>query len=287
MNIKVIHFERQSTSSLIILYHRSERRFVVKRYIERVLSNSMRWLKLAKSSFIGSKPIPRTYRMTQNDVKLMKNIFSWHCNETLKISIVAGREHRSIQFIYLYYCFSLFFVYYSIVSVDEFIDLEDLLEFIEHTENNQENCQPNQIDTSHCSSSSTIVPTIPVGLNTLNTKAQSQQTVSAHCWIQINNVFVPYIIKCDYGQLLPYQVLVDCNLINQDEENILQKKTIKPTREDIRSFEQIIASSSSITFTLAQDLVLIELSHLVYSLSKIPYVKYLNRHSDVNKSYRT
>lgn len=69
---------------------RSDRRFVVKRYIERVLSNSSQWQQLAKSSFSIIEPIPQAYTMTDNEVKLMHHLFSWHLNKTLTFPIIGG-----------------------------------------------------------------------------------------------------------------------------------------------------------------------------------------------------
>jgi hypothetical protein len=77
---------------LIINIHRSDRRFVVKRYIERVLANSFQWQQLAKSSFLNIEPIAQAYTMTENEVKLMHHIFSWHLNGTLTFPIIAGRK---------------------------------------------------------------------------------------------------------------------------------------------------------------------------------------------------
>ncbi len=81
---------------LIMNIHRSDRRFVVKRYIERVLANSSQWQKLAQSSFSNTEPIPQAYTMTENEVKLMHHIFSWHLNGTLTFPIIGGRKKDNI-----------------------------------------------------------------------------------------------------------------------------------------------------------------------------------------------
>ena len=72
--------------------NRSDRRFVVKRYIERVLANSSQWQQLAKSSFSNIEPIAQAYAMTENECKLIHHIFSWHLNGTLTFPIIGGRK---------------------------------------------------------------------------------------------------------------------------------------------------------------------------------------------------
>lgn len=106
-------------------------------------------------------------------------------------------------------------------------------------------------------------------------------------WVQINNICVPYIIKSTQIRLLPYQVLLDCDLFNEQEQSFLQHFTIKANSNDIQTFERIISSSSSIEFTLNNDLLLIDLYHLIFGMSKVVYVKLLNNQRDVNKSYKT
>jgi hypothetical protein len=106
-------------------------------------------------------------------------------------------------------------------------------------------------------------------------------------WVQINNICVPYIIKSSQTRLLPYQVLLDCDLFNEQEQSFLRYFTIKANSNDIQNFERIISSSSSIDFTLNNDLLLIDLYHLIFGMSKIVYVKLLNNQRDVNKSYKT
>ena len=73
-------------------FSRSDRRFVVKRYIERVLANSSLWQRLAKMSFANIQPIAQAYSLTENEVILMHHIFSWHLNGTLTFPIIGGRK---------------------------------------------------------------------------------------------------------------------------------------------------------------------------------------------------
>jgi len=106
-------------------------------------------------------------------------------------------------------------------------------------------------------------------------------------WVQINNICVPYIIKSEQTRFLPYQVLLDCNLFNDQEQSFLLHFTTKANSNDIQIFERIISSSTSIDFQLNHDLLLLDLYHLIFGMSKIVYIKLLNQQRDVNKSYKT
>jgi hypothetical protein len=110
---------------------------------------------------------------------------------------------------------------------------------------------------------------------------------SKNHWVQINNICVPYIIKSSQTRLLPYQVLIDCDLFTEQEQSFLLCLTIKANPNDIQTFERIISSSSSINFTLDKDLLLIDLYHLIFGMSKVVYIKLVNNQRHVNKSYKT
>ncbi|CAF0939773.1 unnamed protein product [Rotaria sordida] len=287
-------------NQMIVVLYRSDRRFVVKRYIERVLANSSQWEQLAQSSFSIIEPIAQTYTMTENEVKLMHHIFSWHLNGTLTFPIIGG--------------------------LDQLLDWEDILDFIERAQQTSKNDKQNESKTI---SSPSIVPTIPVGTSSSkitikksveknkisgnlelnredrtpikkNKKVQQQQeqqqqffhenmlSSSSNHWVQINNICVPYIIKSQQSCLLPYQVLLGCDLFNEQEQSFLLHFTIKASSNDIQTFKRIISSSSSsIDFTLNNHLLLIDLYHLIFGMSKVAYVKLLNNQRDVNKSYKT
>jgi len=80
---------------------------------------------------------------------------------------------------------------------------------------------------------------------------------------------------------------VDCDLFNEQEQSLLLHFTSKATLNDIQTFTRIISSSSSIDFTLNNDLLLIDLDHLIFGMSKVVYVKLLENQRNVNKSYKT
>ena len=135
-----------------LLSSRSERRFVVKRYLERVLGNSSQWQHLSQRSFSHVEPIARAYLMTDSEVKTMDRIFSWHFNGTLKFPIVGGRKNSPSDTESLS-TFSLL--------VDQLLDWEDVLDFIERVQCFWKN---HQHDDVIAVKSPSVVPTIPVGM---------------------------------------------------------------------------------------------------------------------------
>jgi hypothetical protein len=94
--VPVMNLSRKESIEKSLRY-RDDRRFAVKRYIERVFANSNRWRELAQYAFEQIEPIARAYSVTENEVKLMHHIFSWHFNGTFKFPIIAGRRLKSKQ----------------------------------------------------------------------------------------------------------------------------------------------------------------------------------------------
>jgi hypothetical protein len=78
-------------------------RYVVKRYVEQVLSQSDRWRQLSPYFSIIPSPI-RTYTLTSYEVELMKRILDYHLNDTVRVRIT--------------------------VATDQLIEYDDLLDFI-------------------------------------------------------------------------------------------------------------------------------------------------------------
>ncbi|CAF0712441.1 unnamed protein product [Adineta steineri] len=277
-------WEEWDTQMIVVLY-RSDRRFVVKRYLERVLANSTQWRQLTQLLFSNVEPITKAYTMTENEVKLMHQIFSWHMNETLKFPIIGG--------------------------LDQLLDWEDVLDFIERLQQTSKDNKNNDLTLLH---SPSILPTIPIGISSstllikkpienkkdistptkINKRVRPQQIISestlsssSNHWVQINNICVPYIIKYQQIRFLPYQVILDCDLLTEQEQSFLIHFTIKADGNDIQTFERTISSSSSIDFTLNNDLLLIDLYHLIFGMSRVVYIKLLPNQRDVNKSYKT
>ncbi len=75
--------------------------------------------------------------------------------------------------------------------------------------------------------------------------------------------------------------------MNEQEQAFLIHFTMKSNSNDIQTFQRIISSSTSIVFTLDNDLLLIDLYHLIFGMSKVVYVKLVNNQRDVNKSFKT
>lgn len=264
---------------------RSDRRFVVKRYVERVFSNSSRWQNLSSKSFSQIEPIRRAFPLKDDEMKLMHRIFSWHFNGTLKFPIIAGRKTK------IRFALEIFFVDFL---VDQMIDWEELLDFIDRAELFL--TKHRDEETSNTNSPS-LVPTIPIGqisskskrdVTPMKKKISDENFFSTNenHWIQINNICVPYLIKFDHRRFLPFQILVDCDLFTDEENEIVRQLTIAATTNDVQRFQRIISSTSSIEFKLDENLLLIDLFQLIFAMKKILYIKFVEKQKNVNKTFK-
>ena len=95
---------------------------------------------------------------------------------------------------------------------------------------------------------------------------------------------LPYIMKSHQSRLLPYQVILDCDLLSEEEQTHLAPLTFPASTSDRQLFERIIPSTD---FKLTSELLLIDLYHLIFSMTRVVYVKLLANQRHVNKSYKT
>ena len=108
--------------------------------------------------------------------------------------------------------------------------------------------------------------------------------LSSNHWVQINNTCLPYIIKSQQRRLLPYQVILDCDLLSEDEQIHLAHLTFPASTNDRQLFERMIPSTD---FTWTNELLLVDLYHLIFSMARVAYVKLVPNQRHVNKSYKT
>jgi len=66
-------------------------RYVVKRYVEQVLSQSERWRQLSPY-FASITPSLRGYTLTSYEIELMQKILDFHLNDTLHLRITSTND---------------------------------------------------------------------------------------------------------------------------------------------------------------------------------------------------
>ncbi|CAF2528327.1 unnamed protein product [Rotaria sp. Silwood2] len=112
-------------------------------------------------------------------------------------------------------------------------------------------------------------------------------------WVQINNVFVPYIVKlklreselekCSTRQpppqlqrefYVPYEILIKCHIFS-DNEFTFKKFLIKATQQDFDIFNNLISNINIFDEKVPEKTLLVNLYHVMIGLQRILYVKLL------------
>jgi len=112
-------------------------------------------------------------------------------------------------------------------------------------------------------------------------------------WVQINNVFVPYIVKiklrdnelnkCQTRQptqqlqrefYVPYEILIKCNIFS-DKEFSFKKFLIKATQQDFDILNNLITNINIFDEKVPEKTFLVNLYHVMVGLDRILYIKFL------------
>ena len=123
-------------------------------------------------------------------------------------------------------------------------------------------------------------------------------------WVQINNVFLPYIVKiklrenelkkCHTRQpapqlqrefYVPYEILIKCHIFS-DNEFSLKKFLIKATQQDFDILNNLITNINIFDEKVPEKTLLVNLYHIMVGLDRIFYIKFLptqQPRSQVNK----
>jgi hypothetical protein len=131
----------------------------------------------------------------------------------------------------------------------------------------------------------------------LSQKPASSQSISRETkesgWVQVNNVFVPYIVKlklrenelekCSTRQpppqlqrefYVPYEILIKCHIFS-DNEFAFKKFLIKATQQDFDIFNSLISNINIFDEKVPEKTLLVNLFHVMIGLQRILYVKLL------------
>ena len=221
-------------------------------YVETTLFQSESWqrhLTLARSL-----PPLVSYTYTEHELNLFRNIISWH---------LAG------------------FYFKTIPSTDCLIRFEDLWEFYTTLRKLRDT-----ISTSSFNRPIAPIPSSPkANLQPqsleMSTLSKLDKPMKESGWVQINNVFVPYIIKMkvrDSGSIrefyIPYEILIKCNIFS-DAEFPLEKCLIKATQQDFDLLNHLITNINIFDEKVPEKTLLVNLYHVMIGLNRILYIKFL------------
>ncbi|CAF4796104.1 unnamed protein product [Rotaria sp. Silwood1] len=262
-------------------------RYVLKRYVEQVLFQSERWKHLS-SYFSSISPVVRAYSLTSNEIELMRRILDYHLNDQFRLRITQAN--------------------------DQLIEYEDLLDFISRV---QELYNKNSNSYHHSHSINGKIPSIPIihslyilpSLTTksmitpvvIQSKTQSNKIqestttttitnnnyakIDSNGWIQINNVYLPFIVK-NHQRYVPYQVLVSCKILEVDE---LRTTLIHATTTDITLINTMIRECKINNEQIPANALLINVYHVLIGTKNLIYIKILPKDNPtlkINRQYK-
>ena len=104
--------------------------------------------------------------------------------------------------------------------------------------------------------------------------------------MQINNVFLPFVIK-NRQRLVPYQVLVSCKILDTDE---LRCVLTHATLADVSLMNQMIRECKINNEEIVENAPLINIYHVLIGTKNLVYVKVLpkdNPTSKINRQYKS
>ena len=105
-------------------------------------------------------------------------------------------------------------------------------------------------------------------------------------WVQINNVFLPFVIK-NRQRLVPYQVLVSCKILDTDE---LRCVLTRATLADVSLMNQMIRECKINNEEIVENAPLINIYHVLIGTKNLVYAKVLpkdNPTSKINRQYKS
>lgn len=103
--------------------------------------------------------------------------------------------------------------------------------------------------------------------------------IDGNGWIQINNVYLPFIVK--YQQrLIPYPIVLSCKLL---EPNQLQSVLIRATSTDLALINSMIQSCKINSQLIPEDSLLINVYHILIGTNNLVYAKILPTDNPTSK----
>ena len=331
-------------------------RYVVKRYVEQVLSQTDRWKQLS-SYFPSIAPPLRAYALTSSEVELMQRILDFHLNDNLHMRVTVAND--------------------QLIEYDELLDfLRRVQEFSRSNPNISSNNRPVAgkktaapvIPAIHSSyvlppsaksmlpslppatpakispikpvQSKPVVPmsvsqspfgptpinkyqtpsstsnghrpaletatrlsaTVPVKSNAISSSGSTSSTpsllpdlnpsvlnsarIDGSGWVQINNVFLPFIVK-NRQRLIPYQVLVSCKILEPEE---LRPTLSRAATADTILMNRMIRDCKINNEEIGENAPLINVYHVLVGTKHLIYMKILPKDtptSKINRQYKS
>ncbi|CAF2692744.1 unnamed protein product [Rotaria sp. Silwood2] len=304
--------------------HNGLDRYVLKRYVEQVLFQSDRWKYLSLYFSSISPPLIRAYSLTSNEIELIRQILDYHLNDKFRLRITQLNDQlinyedlldfiSRLQELYdknsnLYNhiqqnngkipliptIHSLYILPSSTVkSISSSVIVQSKINPVKSSSINI----PSISQSNKIQESTTITNNHQISSSTI--KIQSNISISSeHCpislnnakidgngWIQINNVYIPFIIK-NHQRFVPYQVLVSCKILEIDE---LGTTLIHATTTDISLINSMIHDCKIYNEQIPENALLINVYYILIGTKNLIYIKILPKDNPtlkINRQYK-
>ncbi|CAF1475558.1 unnamed protein product [Adineta steineri] len=300
-------------------------RYVVKRYAEQVLYQSQRWKQLSLY-FSSISPSIRAYSLTSYEMELMRRIFDYHLGEKLPFRITQSNDQLigyedlldfiahaqklsnsnplsqknifhsnnekkpSIPSIHSSYILPS--TIKPLMSLSSTSNELKTYPVKSSSINNSLSLQSNKLlsskivtNSQHSTQSSNNSSNISIPPELCPTSLHTAR-IDGSGWVQINNVYLPFIVK-NRQRLVPYQVLVACKILELDE---LRSILIRASSADIILINSMIRECKINNEQIPENAFLINVYHILIGTKNFIYVKILpkaNPTSKINRQYKS
>jgi hypothetical protein len=105
-------------------------------------------------------------------------------------------------------------------------------------------------------------------------------------WVQINNVYLPFIVK-NRQRLVPHQILVACKILDPNE---LRPVLIRASSADVTLINSMIRDCKINNEQIPRNALLINVRHVLIGTRNLVYIKILPKEdptSKINRQYKT
>ena len=270
-------------------------RFVVKRYVEKVLSQSDPWKRLSVY-FPQISSSLRSYALTHHETQLMQLILDYHLKNSLHLKISQSNDQlidyeNLIDFISRIQVFrkeTLNLHHAQSVNVDNrsiqtipstpsvytLPSIEKPLNSRTLSSSQKPPCplisqpnitQPSTTMTNNHHASSKSVPSSPLPISSSKPKEIGSG------WIQINNVYLPFIVK-NQRRFVPYEVLIVHKILQPDE---LTTMSTRATSSDTALMNAMASDRKIGNQEFSEQCALIDIRYILIGANKLIYMKIL------------
>ncbi|CAF1175194.1 unnamed protein product [Adineta ricciae] len=302
--LKQFSWEQWDNQTIAVIFRPGKNgldRYVLKRYVETVLVQSNRW-KALSFYFSQISPAILAYPLTKHEVELMRDIFKYHLQNESYVRILQLNN--------------------QVIEFEALLDLTSRAQQLTNANPNALNrnylTNGNKpvipcilstytlpLTTKNPISSPTTLPSRVLQSREPSTNAKisnlySKATLSPDLhlalfvnakvdgtgWVQINNVYLPFLIK-HRQRLVPHQILVACKILQSED---LRSVLIRASPTDVTLLNSMIRECKINNEQIPENALLINVRHVLVGTKNLVYAKILLKDdptAKINRQYKS